>query len=249
MSQLKKCNNCKKEKEMSCFVSYIGKETKTCDRCRKIGLKSKRKSKCKHNIEKTRCRECGGGSLCKHNKRKSYCIKCGGASYCEHKRMRHQCIDCEGISRCKHKKLKQYCKECKGASICKHNREKRRCKECKGNNICKHNKVKRICKICDPNGNLIHCIRSRIYHALKRKKTKRTMEYLRCTIEEFKKHIEDQFQEGMTWDNHGDWHIDHIIPLYYENPSIEEVIERLHYKNTQPLWAEENISKGNRYVG
>jgi len=58
------------------------------------------------------------------------------------------------------------------------------------------------------------------------------MEYVGCTIEEFKAHIEAQFKEGMSWDNHGKWHIDHIIPLKYNNPTIEETIERLHYTNT-----------------
>ena len=52
--------------------------------------------------------------------------------------------------------------------------------------------------------------------------------------------------------NHGEWHIDHKIPLKYkhngETPSLEEVAKRLHYINTQPLWASENMSKGNRYV-
>jgi hypothetical protein len=37
--------------------------------------------------------------------------------------------------------------------------------------------------------------------------------YLGCNIEEFKKHIEAQFVENMTWDNHGEWHIDKLIPL------------------------------------
>jgi hypothetical protein len=84
---------------------------------------------------------------------------------------------------------------------------------------------------------------------LKSNKKNKSIEYLGCPIEEFKKHIEKQFTEGMTWDNHGEWHIDHIVPLKYENPSIEEVMERLHYTNTQPLWASDNISKGNRYIG
>lgn len=92
-------------------------------------------------------------------------------------------------------------------------------------------------------------VRSRTYQALKSDKDEKSMEYLGCTIEEFKAHIEEQFTEGMTWDNHGEWHIDHIVPLKYENPSIEEVAERLHYINTQPLWASENIAKGNRYIG
>ena len=44
------------------------------------------------------------------------------------------------------------------------------------------------------------------------------------------------------------WDIDHIVPLKYENPTLEEIIERLHYTNTQPLWKRDNIVKGNRYI-
>jgi len=58
----------------------------------------------------------------------------------------------------------------------------------------------------------------------------------------------------MTWENYGsEWHIDHIKPVKYlengEAPAIEEVGKRLHWTNTQPLWANENIAKGNRFVG
>ena len=42
--------------------------------------------------------------------------------------------------------------------------------------------------------------------------------------------------------------IDHIIPLKYEDPDIDETIKRLHYTNTQPLWKEDNM-KNNRYIG
>ena len=77
-------------------------------------------------------------------------------------------------------------------------------------------------------------------------------EYLGCDIDTFKAHIESQFKEGMTWESHGEWHIDHKIPLKYkrngETPSLEEVALRLHYTNTQPMWASENISKGNHYI-
>ena len=66
-------------------------------------------------------------------------------------------------------------------------------------------------------------------------------EYLRCNIETFKKHIEQQFTEGMLWDNHGEWHIDHKIPLEYNKPSFEEVIQRLHYTNTQPICGQVKI--------
>ena len=73
-------------------------------------------------------------------------------------------------------------------------------------------------------------------------------EYLGCNIEKFKKHIEQQFTEGMPSENYGEWHIDHKIPLKYNKPSLEEVDQRLHYTNTQPMWASENMSKGFRYI-
>ncbi len=79
-----------------------------------------------------------------------------------------------------------------------------------------------------------------------------SIEYLGIDICSYKKHIEAQFKEEMSWDNYGDWHIDHIIPLMYcdpKPPTLEEVVKRLHYMNTQPLWAEDNMSKGNRFVG
>lgn len=65
----------------------------------------------------------------------------------------------------------------------------------------------------------------------------------------FKAHIEAQFEPGMSWDNQGEWEIDHIVPLKYNNPTIEETYERLHYTNTQPMWAAENTSKNNRFCG
>jgi len=56
-------------------------------------------------------------------------------------------------------------------------------------------------------------------------------------VNELKEHIQRQFAEGMSWDNHGDeWHIDYILPLKYANPTIEQTIERLHYINTRPVW-------------
>ena len=61
-----------------------------------------------------------------------------------------------------------------------------------------------------------------------------------------------QFKEGMLWDNYVDWHIDHRVPLQYKldekTPTLEEVVQSLHYTNIQPLWASENIAKGNWYV-
>ena len=70
-------------------------------------------------------------------------------------------------------------------------------------------------------------------------------EYLGCNIETFKKHTEQQFTEGMSWENYSKWHIDHKMPLKYNKPLLEEVAQRLIYIN---MWASENMSKGCRYI-
>lgn len=73
-------------------------------------------------------------------------------------------------------------------------------------------------------------------------------EILGCKISEFKLFIESKFQEGMTWENYGDWHLDHIRPVSWGNSEIE-LIKLNHYTNFQPLWAKDNLSKGNRWEG
>lgn len=76
-------------------------------------------------------------------------------------------------------------------------------------------------------------------------KTKRADEILGCSIEFFVKHLQSQFKDGMTLENHGEWHIDHIIPLSSATTE-EEVLKLNHYTNLQPLWAKENIVKRNK---
>ena len=57
-----------------------------------------------------------------------------------------------------------------------------------------------------------------------------------------------KFQEGMSWDNHGEWHIDHIKPCCKFNLlDDEEQRKCFHYTNLQPLWSKDNLSKGGKY--
>ena len=74
-------------------------------------------------------------------------------------------------------------------------------------------------------------------------KKSRTQGILGCSYEFFKNYIETQFQEGMSWGNHGDWHLDHIVPVATAT-SEEDVIRLNHYSNFQPLWAIDNLKKG-----
>lgn len=74
---------------------------------------------------------------------------------------------------------------------------------------------------------------------------------LGCTFDEFKKHIESQFTDGMTWDNHGrgknnsTWHIDHTLPISSAT-TLEEVNKLNHYTNLKPMWGSDNIRKSNK---
>jgi hypothetical protein len=72
------------------------------------------------------------------------------------------------------------------------------------------------------------------------------------TIQDLIKHLENQFLDGMSWDNYGEWHIDHIIPqswLPFTNIEDENLLKCWCLTNLQPLWAKDNISKGNKYAG
>ena len=73
-------------------------------------------------------------------------------------------------------------------------------------------------------------------------KNTKTQQMLGVEWEVVKAHIERQFKKGMSWSNHGEWHIDHIIPLASAKTEAE-LIKLCHYRNLQPLWAEENLSK------
>lgn len=70
---------------------------------------------------------------------------------------------------------------------------------------------------------------------------------LGCTIEEFKSYIESKFKYNMSWENRNEWHLDHIYPVSLAT-SEEEIVRLNHYTNFQPLWAEDNISKGKKIL-
>lgn len=104
----------------------------------------------------------------------------------------------------------------------------------------KANPVKHIC----------HILISTVLKKVKQTKDLRTHDLLGYSPEEFRRHIEKQFKDGMTWQNHGEWHVDHIKPvhLFIKEGIIDmKIINAL--TNLQPLWAAENLSKQGRYCG
>jgi hypothetical protein len=87
--------------------------------------------------------------------------------------------------------------------------------------------------------------RQRLHHALRSKgwrKNTKTQEYIGCDWQTLKAHIEARFIEGMSWQNYGEWHIDHVVPLSSAR-SEDELKKLANYTNLQPLWAIDNMIK------
>lgn len=76
--------------------------------------------------------------------------------------------------------------------------------------------------------------------------SKRTFDIIGLDKENFKMYIESKFTEGMSWENYGEWHLDHIKPLYLSE-SEEDLLLLNHYTNLQPLWAKDNLKKNRKY--
>jgi len=134
----------------------------------------------------------------------------------------------------------------------KNNKQKKKKydKEYKENNKEKIKKYQKNRRETDPIFKLNGNIRSLVYMSLKKQGyTKKSMTYqiLGCTYEEFKLHLERQFKVGMSWGNQGLWHLDHIYPVSLAKDE-QELIRLNHYTNFQPMWAIENIIKGNKII-
>jgi hypothetical protein len=84
------------------------------------------------------------------------------------------------------------------------------------------------------------CRRACIYSG--NRKSKRTIEIVGAEVSVVKDYIQSLFKPGMSFDNYGEWQIDHIIPLATAK-SIDHAYALCHYTNLQPLWKHENLMK------
>jgi hypothetical protein len=100
----------------------------------------------------------------------------------------------------------------------------------------------------NPTMRIAHVCRTRVRLALKgSNKADSTFNLIGCTPNELKQHLENGFREGMSWDNYGKWHIDHIRPCAsFDLSKPEQQTQCFHYSNLQPLWSGENLRKSDR---
>jgi hypothetical protein len=101
---------------------------------------------------------------------------------------------------------------------------------------------------------LISYFRTAIYQVLKEnnvEKNKHYFDVLKYDPEQLMEHLENQFTENMTWDNYGEWHVDHVKPISsfsITEMGDEEFMECWSLNNLQPMWGEENIRKSNKII-
>ena len=101
----------------------------------------------------------------------------------------------------------------------------------------------------DINFKITNYLRTRIWSALKgNTKSLNTMFLIGCEIDYLMYHIQNQFTEGMNWDNYGKWHIDHKKPCAsFDLSKKSEQLKCFNYTNLQPLWAKQNREKRNKH--
>jgi hypothetical protein len=71
------------------------------------------------------------------------------------------------------------------------------------------------------------------------------------TIDDLRAHIERMFLRWMTWDNMGEWHIDHIVPqceFKFSVPDDPDFKACWALSNLRPMWGSDNCKKAGRRV-
>lgn len=237
---VKECTKCKEVKLFNQFPVHKSGRFGTCSRCDKCNAAAARKY---YNENKEKCSK-AGKKWALENKEK---IKRYNKKYKEENREYYKEYHKEYYR--KNKNTIDFNKWAKDNP--EKYRDTRRKWELKNKEkISKYKKKHREKESLNPFLKFKRATRNNITKSIKRggyKKGSSSFNILGCPFDVFKQHIERQFQKGMTWDNYGDWHLDHIIPMASATTE-EEVLKLNHYTNFQPLWAEDNLKKSDKII-
>lgn len=102
-----------------------------------------------------------------------------------------------------------------------------------------------------PSNRLRKRVMTRIWRAMKDQKVNGSGSFsmIGCSVEFLRSYIENKFEQGMSWRNYGEWHVDHIRPCAsFDLSQKDQVFECFNWRNLQPMWASQNISKGSKYA-
>jgi len=230
-------------------------ETKRCRKCGEEKLLDEfYKDRSKEYGRSGWCKECGQKRYREKNKKREtregykFCSKCGEEKpLCEFVRRKDSKDGFKGYCKiCNNLQKKQY----RENNIEKVRAQRRKSYEANKEQIARN---RRIRYNEEPVFRLLDNLRKGLRRVVKTgSKTAALKLYLGCTPVELKQYIEKQFKKGMCWENYGfyTWHLDHIIPMstIKSEDDVEQIKIVCHYTNLQPLWAEENYEKGDKYT-
>ena len=118
-------------------------------------------------------------------------------------------------------------------------------------NKSKRNKYERDKTKNDPIFRMQQNLRKRVHYAITHQETTKdetTMNLVGCNLDNLVDFLESNFHEEMSWDNYGEWHVDHIRPCASFDLS-EDGQQKVcfNWRNLFPLWGKNNQIKGDRY--
>lgn len=251
----KKCSKCGKIKQISDFKirSDTGKPRGQCKKCRSEYIKEyERKNKDRISKNRKEYRDNNMEECLKKEKASRRKNKNQREEYNKRYRKEHKEEICRYMKEYRRKNVEEISRKAKEKyernriEICQQAREAYQENHDHIRKVKKAYRDRRIEK--DILFKLRANIRGRLSYIVKLVKDnmdESSLDFIGCSVLELKKHIEKQFEPGMTWENHGEWHIDHIVPLSaFDLTKKDHVIFACHYTNLQPLWAEDNLSKG-----
>lgn len=268
MMQYKICKKCGTEQSIYEFrILKLGKIDEWCKKCNK----NNDAKKDNHSLYKATCSNCGKDrglvfkvhfdKLCRScssiNNIKNNGNPMKGRKHLNKERFRkmtYSNVDYENFIIEKSKtgnkriKYKQKCPKCGEDVGYRRNVDALRvCRCCQAESVRRYTvNQKRIRSSIK--ANLVARLKSRLMF----KNKNSTFAYLGYTPEQLMKHLECLFKQDMTWENYGEWEIDHVIPdswFTYESTEDEGFKKSWALSNLQPMWASENRSKSNKYSG
>jgi len=227
----------------------VFKKNKKCDTCNKIKILTEfNRRLCNKDGVSTSCRHCYSKNRKKQveitpvvNILSKTCNTCGTLKNVSEFRKTKKSSDGHF-----HK-----CNACWKPSIW--NKEKQKLSE---KRYCERNKDKLKEKWRRDGQKLYRKIKSRLSNRIKDalkanslRKDNTTMSYLGCSHIFLKKWFQFLFLEGMTWDNMGEWHIDHVTPcISYDLTKEEDIKQCFSWKNIRPCWEKDNLEKSSQII-
>lgn len=172
------------------------------------------------------------------------------------------CVGCNKLRRAARRRIKEgvkvragskaACSDCRSEFVCDRGAPTR-CKPCrKERRRVADREMRRRLRVESPAYRISDTLKAQIRKSLKGTKNGRAWESLvGFTLAELMAHLERQFLPGMTWENHGEWHIDHERPLCsfeFQTPDCPQFREAWALSNLRPLWALDNLKKGGRWM-